>query len=187
MWTRTRGKARVEEEAAPSDRDLTRDLFRAHAAYVFRLLRHFGVDDAELDDATQDVFVVVHRRVSDLDDRGSPRSWLYGIARRVASQYRRRSPRRRERPLSASPERSVAPTQLEAVQRRQARETLHALLGQLPEAQREVFVLYEIEQLPMRDVAETLGCPLQTGYSRLRTARDKLEQLLAAPTRRSTP
>ena len=60
-----------------------RELFEAHYAFVWRTMRHFGLDEASADDAAQDTFVVVHRRLADYDGRTHIRGWLYGIARRV--------------------------------------------------------------------------------------------------------
>jgi len=164
------------EEAAESGAPTLRSVFRDHVAFVWRTLRHLGVDDAELDDCCQEVFLVVHRRLSGFEGRSSMRTWLYAIARRVASQHRRRHPRRREAPLDHAPEGELAPAQVEAVHRRQARERLYAILDELPEDQRAVYVLYEIEQVPMREVAESMGTPLQTAYSRLHAARDRVNE-----------
>jgi RNA polymerase sigma-70 factor (ECF subfamily) len=169
-----------------------RAVFREHAGYVWRVLRHLGVAEAELDDACQEVFVVVSRRLAEYEPRASMRSWLYGIARRVASQFRRRSPRRREEPLETLPERAREPEQVAALERAQARDALYAILDELRTEQREVYVLYEIEQLTMPEVAEALGCPVQTAYSRYRSARKYVQaevQRLAShePLRRETP
>ena len=68
--------------------DLT-EAFRAHGRRVFRILRRLGVAEASLDDAVQEVFLVAHRRWSSYDPDASMRSWLFGIARRVASHHHR--------------------------------------------------------------------------------------------------
>src|SRR5690606_28421405 len=62
-------------------------IYRAHQDYVARVLHHCGLEAGMIDDALQDVFLVVHRRLADFDGRTSIRNWLYGIARRVVSDY----------------------------------------------------------------------------------------------------
>src|SRR5258708_11085443 len=81
------------------------ELFEEHAAFVWRILRHFGVGESELEDQTQEVFLVVHRRRADFGGEHPP-AWLYAICRRVASAYRRRSHRKHE--LAISPPEQAA-------------------------------------------------------------------------------
>lgn len=147
-------------------------VFADHARFVWRVLVRLGVARADVADACQEVFLVVHRRLSEFDERrASLHSWLYGICLRVASEHRRRRPQRREAPLERAPELTTAATPESALLQRRAWERLAAVLSQLDGAKREVFVLYELEQLPMPEVAALLGCPLQTAYSRLHAAR----------------
>jgi RNA polymerase sigma-70 factor, ECF subfamily len=173
--TLTRGEAHPD----PHVRASIRSLFDAHAPFVFRVLRHLGVEDSALDDATQDVFLVLHRRIDELRGADGARTWLWGVARRVASQYRRRSPRRRERPLEEAAATAVVPDAMDAVASDQARVLLYAILDTLPPEQRDVFILAEIEEVPMREVTTAVGIPLQTGYSRLRLARAKVDEAIA--------
>ncbi len=146
------------------------EIFREHGAFVFRLLRRLGVPDADLDDATQDVFVSVHRGLGSYEERNQMRSWLYRISVREASRYLRARPRvsavdvdRIAGPSAWSPE--------DAAQANEARADFDRLLAVLDEDRRTVFVLYEVEELPMEEVARYIGCPLATAYSRLRSAR----------------
>jgi RNA polymerase sigma-70 factor (ECF subfamily) len=158
-------------------RPTMREVFDEHAAYVWRALRHLGVPESEADDLCQEVFVVVHRRLASFEGRSSLRTWLYGICLRVASDYRRRARVRYERP-AADPARDLAePVGFAPDERAQARAELLALLDGLDEDKREVLVLYEIEGVAMMEVAEIVGCPLQTAYSRLHAARAKLVDL----------
>jgi RNA polymerase sigma-70 factor, ECF subfamily len=155
-------------------RPTLREVFSEHAAYVWRALRHLGVPESEADDLCQEVFVVVHRRLPSFEGRSSLRTWLYGICLRVASDYRRRARVRYERP-AADPARDLAePGGFAPDERAQARAELLALLEGLDDDKRDVLVLFEIEGVPMIQVAEILGCPLQTAYSRLHAARAKL-------------
>ena len=105
----------------------------------------------------------------------APRTWLYGISLRVAKTWRRR---RQLVPLGDD-ERAVAPLQEQERERRDAHELLCWALDQISEMQREVFVLHEIEELPMGEVAARVECGLFTAYSRLRLARRSLKRALA--------
>lgn len=146
------------------------EYFRA----IWRTLRRLGVERAQLDDAVQDVFVVVHRRLAEFDGR-SLRGWLYAIAVRVASDYRRAVAHRRTVPL---PETLVdpAPDPARARELDDAVRLLHELLGELDESKRTVFVLGELEELSVPEIAEALGENQNTVASRLRAARARFEQ-----------
>lgn len=151
-----------------------REVFDAHAAYVLRSLRHLGVAESDLEDIAQEVFVTVHRRLSSFEGRSKLRTWLYGICLRVASDYRRRAYVRRER-ATADPARDVPEADEQAPDARvEARAELQALLDELDDDKRAVVVLYEIEGFSMKEVADILDCPLQTAYSRLHAARDRM-------------
>jgi RNA polymerase sigma-70 factor, ECF subfamily len=146
------------------------EVFREHGAFVFRLLRRLGVPDADLDDLTQDVFIIVHRALDQYEERNQMRSWLYRICVREASRHRRSRPPAGtidvdllSGPADSNPE--------DAVQANEARADFDRLLGVLDEERRAVFVLYEVEELSMEEVATAVGCPLATAYSRLRSAR----------------
>jgi RNA polymerase sigma-70 factor (ECF subfamily) len=140
---------------------------------VWRTLRRLGVEQAQLDDALQDVFVVVHRRLSEFDGR-SLRGWLYAIAVRVASDHRRAAAHRRTVPL---PETLVdqAPDPARASELTDAVRLLHELLGELDEPKRIVFVLGELEELSVPEIAEALGENQNTVASRLRAARARFD------------
>jgi len=146
-------------------------VFTDASPYVWRVLGRLGVDRADLGDMCQEVFVVVHRRLGDYDGRVPVRSWIYGICVRTASDYRRRAHRRHERLLARLPEPSAPALQHQEVELGQARAQLKEVLDALDAPKREVFVLYELEELPMSEIARVLDCPLQTAYSRLHAAR----------------
>jgi RNA polymerase sigma-70 factor, ECF subfamily len=149
-------------------------IFHDEAAYVGRTLRYLGVREAHVEDACQEVFVVIHRRLGKLR-RCSVRAWVRQICVRVASNHRRSLRRRPEDAVAEPPEVAVPATQHGEAERRQARQRLLGALDALSEEQRHVFVLYEIEQLTMPEIAEAIGCALQTAYSRLYAARIKVE------------
>jgi RNA polymerase sigma-70 factor (ECF subfamily) len=154
------------------------EAFRRHYALVNRMLRVYGVDEALLDDAAQDVFIIVHRRWDDYDGRTAFRSWLIGIVRRVASGYRRAGRRLRSRldRLSPTPAPACAETRLA---QREELERVEAFIAQLGTRHREVFVLADLEGLTAPEIAETLGIKLNTVYSRLRVARDRFRAAMA--------
>lgn len=154
------------------------EVFDAHAAYVGRTLRCLGVRELELADAIQEVFLVVHRRLTELRDPNKLKGWLYAICVRKAMALRRTAARRRERPMAEVPEGSFDKTPEDDFVRARALEVAIEILGDLDEDKRAIFVLYEVEQLPMSEVAEALGCPLQTAYSRLYAARKEIARTL---------
>jgi RNA polymerase sigma-70 factor, ECF subfamily len=145
------------------------EVFREHGAFVFRLLRRLGIADADLDDLTQDVFVSVHRSIDKYEERNHLRAWLYRIAVREASRHRRSL--RPTSSLDVELTESSAADPEETVQANEARADFDRLLTVLDEERRTVFVLYEVEELPMEEVASVVGCPVPTAYSRLRSAR----------------
>jgi RNA polymerase sigma-70 factor (ECF subfamily) len=138
---------------------------------VWRVLRRLGVSERDVEDVCQEAFLVVHRRLDEFEGRSSLRTWIYGICARVASEHRRRPHLRLEALGEAPPDGSVPAPQHDDLERRRALEQLDRALGELDDDKRAVFVLYELEELPMSEIAETLGCPLQTAYSRLHAAR----------------
>lgn len=166
------------ESGAAADAAFT-ELVRAHSRYVWRVLRGMGVREGDVDDLCQEVFVIIHRKLPELALRSALRSWIYGIALRVARDYRQRAHRRYE-DLVAEPNATRAPAQQDrALERQQHWALLDRVMAELTDDQRQVFVLFEIEELSMREVCEIAGCPLQTAYSRLHTARARIADKLA--------
>jgi RNA polymerase sigma-70 factor (ECF subfamily) len=156
---------------APAVRPLTAaEVFREHGAFVFRLLRRLGIADADLDDLTQDVFVIVHRSLHRYEERNHLRAWLYRIAVREASRHRRSLKPMSSFDVEELTESNAADPE-ETVQANEARADFDRLLTVLDEERRTVFVLYEVEELSMEEVASVVGCPVPTAYSRLRSAR----------------
>lgn len=151
------------------------EIFREYAPFVWRGLRRLGVPESDVEDVCQEVFVVVHRKLGDFEGRSSLRTWIYGICARTASDYRRSGRVRREVVTDAPPEAAHEGGQHDALALKQARAALDRILDDLDDDKRSVFVLYEIEELTMAEVAEALGCPLQTAYSRLHAARKLVE------------
>jgi len=145
-------------------------VYREHFQAVWRLLRRLGVPVPALDDAAQDVFLVVHRKLADFDAPARLRSWVFAITVRVASEHRRRAARARAEPFDDGlPDPAPGPGELG--ERREELQLLHDILGELDDDKRTVFVLSELEQLSVPEIAAVLGVNLNTAYSRLRAAR----------------
>ncbi|HSO40274.1 MAG TPA: sigma-70 family RNA polymerase sigma factor [Labilithrix sp.] len=149
------------------------DVYAKHAAFVWRSMRRLGVRPGDVEDTCQEVFLVVHAKLGDFHG-GSIRAWLFAIAARVASDYRKRAFVRREVTDDDVPEVPVPEAQTAAVERAQALALLDAILADLDDDKRAVFMLFELEQMPMQEVAAAVGCPLQTAYTRLHAARDQV-------------
>ena len=164
----------------------TARVFREHAAYAWRVLRRLGVQESDAEDVCQEVFLIVHKRLGSFEGRSSLRTWVFGICVRAASDYRKRSFRRKETVTESPPEAVSASDPHDETAGRQARALLDQILGELDDDKRAVFVLYEIEELSMSEVAAAIGCPLQTAYSRLHAARAIVEKA-AARHREVTP
>jgi RNA polymerase sigma-70 factor (ECF subfamily) len=156
-------------------------LYRDHFDFVYRNLRRLGVAEGQVDDALQEVYLVVLRRIAVYEEGTQARAWLYAIAARVASNHRR-GERRRGTPDSLSPEAlpHAGKGPFERVARHEAREVLHAFLDGLDEAKRHVFVMAELEQMTAPEISETLGVNVNTVYARLRAARRELARLTTA-------
>jgi RNA polymerase sigma-70 factor (ECF subfamily) len=149
--------------------------------FVWRSLRRLGVPPASLDDAIQDVFVVVHRRLDGFEGRSSLRTWVFGIALRVARDHRRLQRRKGGLELLDTSIPDGAPGPAEAAARTEALRELDRALASLDEEKRAVFVLAEIEELTGPEIAAALDLKLNTVYSRLRAARRDFDAALAAP------
>ncbi|MBP7288123.1 MAG: sigma-70 family RNA polymerase sigma factor [Nannocystaceae bacterium] len=177
--TSLRERARIEREPETVTgelADLAR-MYQAHHDFVWRVLQNLGVERATIEDAVQDVFLVLHRRREAFDDRGEIRGLLFGIARRIARNHRRIAERPRR--YSLPPELVRADDPDDAIARRQAAAIVAGFIERLDEDRRMVFVLSEIEGMPMPQVADALGIKLNTAYSRLRLARQQFHSTVA--------
>ncbi len=155
-------------------------IYGEHFDFVWRTVRRLGVADRNVDDAVQDVFIVVHRRMSEFEGRSTVKTWLFGIARRVAHDHRRRALRKEnDRELPAVLADADAPSPRDAAETAEAVRVLHELLDTLPDDQREVFVLAELEQMTAPEIAEAIEVVVNTVYSRLRLARAAFNKAVA--------
>lgn len=144
-------------------------IYREHHAFVWRVLRRLGAP--AVDDAVQEVFVVMHRRRDELDTSRGVRPLLYGISRKVAA--RQRAKLGREPPAAAvAPAAPVDPEERTA--RREAAQVVRAALDAMDEDKRMTFLLADVEGMTMPEVAECQGINLNTAYARLRAARQRV-------------
>ena len=148
---------------------------REHVRFDWRTVRRLGVREADVEDVCQRVFEVVHRQLPEFRGDARLTTWLFGIVRRVVSDHRRSAYERR-RELHEEVELEAAPGQERAVAEREARALLDQLLDELDEDKRVVFVLCELDGMAVKDVAELIDAPVQTVYSRLHAARDKISR-----------
>lgn len=165
----------------PRDEARLRALVLEHHDFVWRLVRRFGVRDEAAEDATQEVFWVAARRLDDIKP-GSARSFLFGVAIRVSAQVRRARARRREVAEPEGHERSIpspesGPDVL--LDRARARALLDEVLDTMEPDTHEVFVLFELEEMEIKDIAEVLDIPIGTVGSRLRRARKEFSTIAA--------
>jgi RNA polymerase sigma-70 factor (ECF subfamily) len=151
-------------------------LFREFGAYVPGLLRRLGVAEREVEDVAQDVFAVIHRQLPGFRGDSALKTWVCGITLRVARTHLRLA-RVRKLFLGEPPAQpSQDATQFESAVLRERVLMLQRALGELSQDQRRVFVLYELEELSMREVAQVVGCPEKTAYTRLHAARGNVER-----------
>lgn len=154
------------------------EAYEAHFDFVWRSLRRLGVPADGLEDAAQDVFVVAARKIHEFEGRAKVRTWLFAIAQRVAMRKRRDAFRHHRRTEAVEREHAhfdaghVNPTAAQ-----DAATMLASMLEQLDEAQRLVFVLVEIEGMTAVEVAESLGANVNTVYSRIRSAKKRMQAL----------
>jgi RNA polymerase sigma-70 factor, ECF subfamily len=148
------------------------ELYAAQVGFVWRLLRTCGVPADQVEDAAQDVFVIVHRRLGDFEGRSSLRTWLFSITRRVAARHRDRHRRLQTTPPPTALSRTPAPSSpFEDIARQQAASVIAEVLDGMDDDKRLVFALVEIEQVSVAEVARMLRINLNTAHSRLRLAR----------------
>ncbi len=154
------------------------DAVRAHYGSLWRWLRRLGVPEGSVEDVAQQALFVFARRIDDVEP-GREKTFLFGVALRVAQ-----AARRERRPWQDTDGeqvlcglRAAGPDAGEELDDRRARALLDALLESMPPDLRSVFILHELEEMTMADIARTLDVPAGTVASRLRRARETFEAL----------
>jgi RNA polymerase sigma-70 factor (ECF subfamily) len=158
-----------------------REVHERHADFVWRSLQRLGVRAMDLEDQMQEVFIVAHRRLASFDGSSELTTWLFGICLRVAVAHRRRAHVRRETTThdGEPPEPGESSDPEQSALEREARDELEALLSGLDLEKRAVFVMFEIEGFTAPEIANVMGTPVGTVYSRLATARGEVEKAAA--------
>lgn len=150
-------------------------LYAAHFRVVWRTLQRLGVYPGSVDDAAQEVFVTAFRKWDDFEGRASPRTWLLGIAIRVASDTRRKQRPTEEVSVELQ---MTGPGPESMAAAKEVGQRVELLLGQLDPERREVLLLVDVEGYSVPEVASATGTNLNTLYTRLRTARQQFEDLV---------
>jgi RNA polymerase sigma-70 factor (ECF subfamily) len=170
--------------AAPARTWTFDEVYDQHFAFVWRSVRRLGIIESAVDDVVQEVFLVVHRKLGSLAEAGSIRSWLFGIVVRVVKDVRR-TLRRKPAQLGGA---ATAEVDVDAVEgrpsnnpheslaRAEAVKLLHVALDAMPDERKEVFILAELEQMTVPEIADAIGANVNTIYSRLRAARADFER-----------
>jgi len=147
-------------------------IYEAEASNVWWALRRLGVREADLADMTHDVFVTAFRRLQDFDRSRPISPWLFGIAFRLVSDYRKHSRNTRETLGSPATE-GRASASSEASVEMHHRQLVMKALDDVEFERRAVFVMHELHGYSAPEISEALGIPLNTAYSRLRVARSE--------------
>jgi RNA polymerase sigma-70 factor (ECF subfamily) len=158
-------------ERALASPDEFRTIFDREFTYVWSTLHRLGVAQSDLKDQVQEVFLTVHRILAEYDRARPIRPWLFGIALRIVARYRSKRPAydlvETDEPASS------APLPDETVQAHQERALVTRALSAIAWSRRPVFVMAEIDEVPVTEIASVLDIPLNTAYSRLRLAREE--------------
>jgi RNA polymerase sigma-70 factor (ECF subfamily) len=159
------------------------EIYRLYFDFVWSSARHLGVASENIDDVVQEVFIVIHAKLHTLQQPDSLRSWIYGVARRTVSGHRRTHKLKHANGvgLEKMDESAVrhGATPLDVAEQNAELELLSGILAEIDEPKREVFILAELEELTVPEIASALDLPLNTAYSRLRAARLAFEAALA--------
>ncbi|MBK7864176.1 MAG: RNA polymerase sigma factor [Archangiaceae bacterium] len=152
------------------------DIYRSEVQYVANVVRRLGVSPAHIEDLTHDVFLAAYKRQDTYDPQRPIRPWLFGFAVKRVSAFRERAHLKREVAHDEVPDAAdLAPTPDEQVASRQSRDLVLQALEALDTDKRAVFILHEIDGYAVPEVADALGVPLNTAYSRLRRGREMFE------------
>lgn len=153
-------------------------LFRKFAPMILHALPFLGVAEADTDDLCQEIFLTVHQKLPTFEGRSTLKTWIYGICLRKVSNYRRQARHRYEYSSEKIAEQAVQIEQVQQIHKEQQLDILERALALLSEKKRVVFVLYEIEELSMEEVAQVARCPVFTAYARLYAARREIKRVV---------
>lgn len=151
-----------------------RSIRNEHFEFLWRSARRLGVSDADVDDVVQKVFIVAARKLDSITP-GSERAFLFGTALRMAGHARRSVKRRAEVSDELVEPVDRSPSAEELMEQRRARALLDEVLEALPMDVRVVFILFELEEMTLAEVAALLDIPSGTAASRLRRGREHFQ------------
>lgn len=154
-----------------------RELFDAHYEFVYRSACRLGVPCAAVDDVVQETFIVAGGKLHTFEGRSCLRTWLFGIAMRVAHTHRRGEFRRQRRAAVVAQHR---PEMTDPYAQQEAADLLHRALDELDDDHRATFVLADFEGMTAVEISDGLGVNINTIYSRIRSARKRVEGVLRA-------
>jgi RNA polymerase sigma-70 factor, ECF subfamily len=177
----------------PAERPDFARVYEEHVRFVWRTLKRLGVPHGDCDDAVQDVFLIVHRKLGEFRPEAPVKHWLFRLAAGIARDHRRTRRRKDPRQHGLTPlatDEEFADTEQrgpgELAERTAAARLIRDLLQELDQAKREVFILADLEQMTAPEIAQVLEIPMNTVYSRLRRARSDFEQALLRHRQRAT-
>lgn len=155
------------------------EAYRSHGAFIANVIQGLTGRGPHVEELLHEVFIVAHKKRDRYDGRAAVRTWLYGIARHLSLRHNRGKrrffglldqARLEPEPTPPSPETQLAEAERVVF--------FHQALATLPIELREVFVLYELEEQGGAAIAELLGLPVGTVWTRLRTARQRFTQVV---------
>ncbi len=150
------------------------EVYETERDYLWRSLRRLGVPDRHLEDVAHDVFVLLHRLLPTHDPRRPMRPWLFAVAFRVASDFRRKAQNAREFPDDEIEVVDPSPSAEDVLSARESQALLRTALASLDPDRRAVFILHDIDGEKVPAIADALGVLPNTAYSRLRLARQEI-------------
>jgi RNA polymerase sigma-70 factor (ECF subfamily) len=156
------------------------EIYAEYAKFVWRNLRRLGVPPSAVEDAVQDVFLVIHRQLPEFAGRSSLRTWIFGIVLRVASRQRDKHRSNQQRFTSVAGDSLDVMTAndqspLDLLVQRRAADLIYGVLHEMDEDKRTILVMVELEQMSVVEAADVLEIKVNTAYTRLRLARQALE------------
>jgi RNA polymerase sigma-70 factor (ECF subfamily) len=152
-------------------------LVRGFGDRLYRFVRRL-VGERWADDLTQETFVRVYRTVGSYRPTGRFEAWMYTVANHACIDFLRR-----RRPEAALTERELdasSPSPLERIEEDERRRALLKAVERLPVDQKQVFLLREEAGMSFREIADVLGCPLNTALGRMHYAMEHLRKALKA-------
>ena len=171
----------VGPEAAPATVPSFQAVYARYFDFVWASARRLGVDSSAIDDVVQEILIAIHGNLHTLQRPEALKSWVYSVTRRTVSNHHRAVRARGGKTTTVVDDQleSHQPTPYEVTQKNSELLLLANLLAELDEPKRELFVLVEIEEMTVPEVADALDIPVNTAYSRLRASRLAFEAAIA--------